>query len=368
MTTTQSDIVPADLLRQEIRTRRIWYHDIEWGGQIRTRFEEDYQANPVLKAVDQGNARVREWLTDGARAQIAGGTVLDLGCADGGFSFWAAAQGARRVTGIERNRYNCDRATWLKEKLSLDQVDFRCGSLERHCQDLADDSFDVILCIALLYHLIDPLGTLHRLHRLCSGKMAIVTAVDLPEGDGTPLARLDRYATGAHGFWSHNVPMIRQMLSMVGFNIESEKIERRGGGDRYSVIAVPSGVAQHHVFDHEIDQPFPVNLEARRHAARRRWHELADSGAGRVAIFGAGVHTPWLLDAVRDIQGVAVACVMDDRIMPSELVAGLPVKRPTDMSPDDLDAIVISSWHQGPTLVKRAREVFGPGMKLITID
>jgi len=45
---------PPDIasLQREVRRHRLWYHDIELTSGLRTRFPEDYDVNPVLRAVD----------------------------------------------------------------------------------------------------------------------------------------------------------------------------------------------------------------------------------------------------------------------------------------------------------------------------
>lgn len=49
-------------LREGIRARRVWYHDIDVEPGLRTRFPEDYLANPVLKAVDEANEKLQGWM------------------------------------------------------------------------------------------------------------------------------------------------------------------------------------------------------------------------------------------------------------------------------------------------------------------
>ena len=85
-----------------MRARRLWYHDIELRPGLRTRFPEDYDVSPVLRRVDEGNVEILGRLDGHIPSALTGLRVLDLGCADGLYTFWAARRGARRVVAIER--------------------------------------------------------------------------------------------------------------------------------------------------------------------------------------------------------------------------------------------------------------------------
>ena len=349
-------------IEREVHSRRLWYHDIELDGSLRTRFPEDYTANPVLRRVDQSNELTLAWMDTHLARDLAGMTVLDLGCADGLFTFWAARRGARKVLGIERNRQNFDRADWLRGTLGLDNVELRVGGVER---ELPSESFDVVMCLGLLYHLINPLGTLHELRRRCTGRLLLTSAVDLRENAGEPISRLDRYVTGAHGLWSFNIEMIRQLLSTAGFDIAEDSVEADG---TYYAIAAPGAFCDHHIFDETIDQPFPIDVTRRRESVRAAWRRLAEEAERPVALFGAGTHTPWLLEQVSDIDGVTVTCVLDDRIPESKRVAGLPVLLPQDVDPSSFDAVVLSSWHQSESLQRRAVALFGDRVRIVSLE
>jgi len=353
------------LLERELRRRRLWYHDIELASGMRTRFPEDYDVNPVLRAVDEDAAAFQTDLDAHLPSSLAGMTVLDLGCADGLLSVWGARRGADRVVGIERNRPNFERAEFIRRAMNLDNLEFVFGPVEGACPQ---ERFDVVFCCGLIYHLVNPLGTLHMLRNRCRGLLLITSAVDLDDGDGSPLSRLDRYTTGAHGLWSLNLPIVRQFLATAGFEVDYERVDDRPGGRHYFAVAKCGAFSAHHVFAETIDQDFPVDLERRRERVRTTWHRLASSDDSSVAVFGAGRHTPWLFQQVVDIPGVKIACVLDDRPPADKLVAGQVVRRPTEFDVKTVDAVVLSSWHQTEVLRQRAIEVFGPDVCLVSFD
>ncbi len=355
----------AGTLEREVRRRRLWYHDIEIADGLRTRFPEDYEVNPVLRRVDEAGVKIQTRLAANLPANLAGMSVLDLGCADGLHAVWMARRGARRVLGVERNRYNFEHADFVRRVLELDNLEFRWGSVER---SFPDETFDVVFCFGLIYHLINPLGTLSDLRAQCRDKLFLTSAVDLEDGDGSPLCRLDRYATGAHGLWSFNTPMVRQLLTTAGFDILEESIEPTPGGHGYAAVAAPGRFSAHHIFAETLDQEFPINVYKRRQRVRETWRELGETTRKPVALFGAGTHTPWLMEQIADLDGPKVSCVLDDRIPLGTKVAGLKVCRPTEVEVEAIGAVVLSSWHQSSVLRQRAVEVFGTRLPVVSFD
>ena len=80
--------------------------------------------------------------------------VLDLGCLEGQYAIEFARHGATAV-GVDGREANLEKARFAKEMLGLDRVtlmqdDVRNLSREKH------GSFDVVLCLGLLYHLDSP--------------------------------------------------------------------------------------------------------------------------------------------------------------------------------------------------------------------
>lgn len=138
-----------------------------------------------MRRVDASGRELVRYVEEHLSSDLTGMSILDLGCADGLLSFWAARRGAARVVGVERNHFNCDRAEFIRHTLKLENVSFRCGALERHCPE---ETFDVVFCFALIYHLVDPLGSLQALRSRCRGTLLLSSAVDLPDDDA-PLSR-----------------------------------------------------------------------------------------------------------------------------------------------------------------------------------
>jgi 2-polyprenyl-3-methyl-5-hydroxy-6-metoxy-1,4-benzoquinol methylase len=88
------------------------------------------------------------------------GRVLEVGCGRGGTLAWLKATGrARWVVGIE---LFADAAAVARTKLD----ELHEGDVDQHIDILAPGSFDLILCLDVLEHLVDPWATLRRLQSL----------------------------------------------------------------------------------------------------------------------------------------------------------------------------------------------------------
>lgn len=90
---------------------------------------------------------------------------------------------------------------------------------------------------------------------------------------------------------------------------------------------------------------------------REVWsNRLAD--CRRVALFGAGEHTGWLLDTVGTIERPEVVTLIDDRGDRMREFRGLPVVVPERADRSAFDAVVISSDANEEKLYRRARQCF----------
>lgn len=80
-------------------------------------------------------------------------------------------------------------------------------------------------------------------------------------------------------------------------------------------------------------------------------------GHRRVALYGAGAHTDWLLANCWDHNAIRIECILDDAPVRSEL-RGIPVRRADrDAVPEGLPVIPSSDAHE-KTIIERAASVF----------
>src|SRR5690606_12924209 len=103
-------------------------------------------------------------------ANLAGKSVLDIGCNAGFYAFEMKRRGAERVVGIDTDPRYLAQAKLASEVLGID-VELR--QLDVYGVDKLGERFDVVLFMGLLYHLRHPLLALDRLHDHVAGDVLV---------------------------------------------------------------------------------------------------------------------------------------------------------------------------------------------------
>jgi ubiquinone/menaquinone biosynthesis C-methylase UbiE len=107
---------------------------------------------------------------------LAGKTIADLGCNEGGFAVEFARLGAKESVGIEARDVSVQRCELVRKLAGLENLKFiRCDVME----ELArwSDSFDIVFASGILYHVADPHKLLSDIFRACREAVLIDTAV-----------------------------------------------------------------------------------------------------------------------------------------------------------------------------------------------
>lgn len=97
--------------------------------------------------------------------------VLEIGCGTGNTLAWIKlTRGSKWVAGVELNEMAAEKA-----KSKLDAVYF--GNIENISLPLPDGSLDLILCLDVLEHLVDPWRLMKRLHVLLKPGGVIIFSI-----------------------------------------------------------------------------------------------------------------------------------------------------------------------------------------------
>lgn len=88
---------------------------------------------------------------------------------------------------------------------------------------------------------------------------------------------------------------------------------------------------------------------------RQVWLRLgAQAGNRPIALYGAGQHTMRLMRFLKDVQGgPRVLAILDDNPK-REMISGIPVRRPSEVSPGDVALVLVSSDWIEDALTERA--------------
>jgi 2-polyprenyl-3-methyl-5-hydroxy-6-metoxy-1,4-benzoquinol methylase len=123
--------------------------------------------------------RVVQIVCDLARKPIEELRILDLACLEGGYAIEFARRGARTV-GIEGREQNIEKARFAQRVLGLSNLELIRGDV-RDLSIATHGTFDVVLCLGILYHLNAPdvFSFLEAISQVCTGLAVFDTYVAL---------------------------------------------------------------------------------------------------------------------------------------------------------------------------------------------
>jgi tRNA (mo5U34)-methyltransferase len=248
-------------LREGIARLGPWFHSIDLGAGLRTK-----TASVGREPADHPRP-TWELVGECLPTDLAGKSVLDVGCNAGFYSVAAKQRGAARVLGVDAQRREIRQARFVRNALGLD-IEFRRLSV----YDLSKEtvgSFDVTMALGLIYHLKHLVLALERLFEVTNELLILETAVlpesaelKLPRGfEKTyderlrPVAYLENEGPAKEAVFNWFLPSVEAtvaMLRTVGF--EDVSLARRRG-DRAVIVAKKPARAP--------DSRAPIWLESR---------------------------------------------------------------------------------------------------------
>jgi tRNA (mo5U34)-methyltransferase len=161
----------------------------------------------------------------GLPQDLKGMRVLDIGCAEGFFSFEAEKRGAREVIGIDSFSDSVRRFNIIKSARQSNATAFLMNVYDLEPRRLG--TFDLVLFYGVFYHLKHPQYALERIRSICTGMLLFQTNIyEEPAVKGTPWARFmphgllsgaDKELFDPTVFWLFNSACCRAILDHVGF-------------------------------------------------------------------------------------------------------------------------------------------------------
>jgi tRNA (mo5U34)-methyltransferase len=214
-------------IRERVEALGPWFHNLDLGGVATApdHFLGDY---PAIK-----------WrrFADALPQDLAGRSVLDIGCNGGFYSIEMKRRGAARVLGIDFDDEYLAQARFAAEMLGYD-IEFR--RLSVYDVGVLGERFDVVLFMGVLYHLRHPLLALDLIHEHVAKDLVVFQSMQRgsPEEDEVeenyPFKETDifdspgwpkmhfierRYADDPTNWWVPNAACSAAMLRSAGFDI-----------------------------------------------------------------------------------------------------------------------------------------------------
>jgi tRNA (mo5U34)-methyltransferase len=149
---------------------------------------------------------------------MTGMRVLDIGAAEGFFSFEAERRGAREVVAIDSIPAHVRRFNICRSALASKATSFLCSVYDLNPR--AFGTFDLVLFFGVLYHLRNPLLALERILSISTGTLLLQSATYEVSGQKEiPLARFHPLGLESDRtvFWMPNAECVRGMVAHAGF-------------------------------------------------------------------------------------------------------------------------------------------------------
>jgi SAM-dependent methyltransferase len=114
---------------------------------------------------------------------LGGKRVLDLGCNAGFWSLLAIQAGADFVLGVDGRHMHVDQANLVFEAKGVESSRYRFEVSDVFTLDLtAEDPFDIVLCLGLLYHVSKPFELMERISTWNTDLLVLDTTLDTRPG------------------------------------------------------------------------------------------------------------------------------------------------------------------------------------------
>ena len=204
-------------LKSQVEGEAYWFHRIELA--------------PDLITPGWSDPKVDKLPYFGLPADMHGLRILDIGCAEGFFSFEAERRGAKEVVAIDSFPDSVRRFNICRNALNAKATAYLCNTYDLNPR--AFGTFDLVFFFGVLYHLRHPILALEKILSVCTGTLLLQTATfEIPDMKDTSLAKFHPFGMQSGTaekpmfdptvFWLPNAECVRAMISHVGFqNIET---------------------------------------------------------------------------------------------------------------------------------------------------
>ena len=171
------------------------------------------------KVITPGTDKLQEWKLSVLPKDFKGKSVLDIGCADGFFSFYAKKNGASKVLAIDDEPLE-ERPTRALAFSILD-LDVEYRQLDLYDLQL-NEYFDVIIFMGVIYHLKYPLFGLEKVVRKLTNDGILYLESEysilysLIGSSAAEFIKDDRLKKDSTNWWVPSIKCLKDMMEVAG--------------------------------------------------------------------------------------------------------------------------------------------------------
>ena len=225
-------------LRARVAQLGPWFQNIDLGGGLFTAPDHFLGDYPAFKFAGFADVLPRD---------LAGASVLDIGCNAGFYSIEMKRRGAGRVLGIDSDDRYLAQARLVAEALDFPDIEYRKQSV--YDVGALGERFDLVIFMGVLYHLRHPLLALDLIREHVAGGLMLFQTMQqgsqdvlqVPEdapfhvpGTNAPPTFFDdpaypkmhfierSFAQDWTNWWAPNAACSQAMLRAAGFTIEAQ--------------------------------------------------------------------------------------------------------------------------------------------------
>jgi tRNA (mo5U34)-methyltransferase len=168
----------AEQIRLAIASFPRWHYQFDLRGEVTPIWRQDQ-----INRHDQRARYFFDPLVEFFGGSLKGKRVLDLGCNAGFWALRALRANCDYVVGIDARQTHVDQANLVFEvnEIPRDRYEFVCGDIF-DLDYAALGTFDIVLCLGLIYHISKPMELLERIARANTDVLVIDTGLSMAEG------------------------------------------------------------------------------------------------------------------------------------------------------------------------------------------
>jgi SAM-dependent methyltransferase len=215
-----------------------------------------------LKSESEAEQESTQWVRFGLPEDMTGKRFIDVGCWEGRNCIEAVKRGAEQVVGV-------DLCTSDELHRNVEEFGFEFLQMDVLSEKWLElDSFDIVLCSGVLYHVENPLSLLFRLRRVTDELLVLETATYKVESDRPVLvlSPVDQ-RRNASNWWFPNKLGVFEMLKASGFDdVTVQEEKHRETSSRLCVHATPVRLSSY-------ERVLPRQPEVMSIEGGQRWRE-----------------------------------------------------------------------------------------------